>query len=49
MEKTTTTLSVSKPIYLKFKELCKSRFSSVTKEFNQFMKKQIEQEGKHDN
>ena len=47
MEKTTTTLSVSKPVYLKFKQLCKSRFSSVTKEFNNFMKKEIEKGGKN--
>ena len=44
MEKTTTTLNLSRSIYERFKAQCKKNFTSVTKEINKFMLREIQKE-----
>ncbi len=46
MATTTTCLQLQKELYKKFKEKCKKNFTSVTKEFNLFMRNELEKEEK---
>ena len=43
---TTTCLQLQKDLYKRFKQKCKENFSTVTKEFNLFMRNELEKEDK---